>query len=394
MRARIAPVTILAWTVALALAGCAAEQGTERVAPVPPPAERGSAGQEIADPGECRRLLQDDATPDTLLQAAERNLEYLSRLPLERRVTVGGRELSVRELVRVTQLVKEHAQQPLALCEAVALRAPAAGDSLVVAGYYQPELRASRKRNERFRYPVYRPPDDLVDVDLREWCPTCPPRVLQGRVKDGKLVPYFTRSEIEAGALGGRGYELAWLEDPVEAYFLHVQGSALLELEDGVRLQISYASSNGHPYVSLGKVLSEQGKLPPGAVSLRDLKDYLRAHPEEQRDLFALNPQYVFFRGVVAGPMGSCQVPLTAGRSLAADPAVYPHGTVAFLEMQPDAEAGGRGKAYRRLVFLQDSGTTVSGSGRVDLYCGSGELAEAQASNLRHRGRLWFLVPR
>jgi membrane-bound lytic murein transglycosylase A len=217
---------------------------------------------------------------------------------------------------------------------------------------------------------------------------------VQGRVRDGKLVPYYTRAEIEAGALSGRGYELAWLDDPVEAYFMHIQGSALLELEDGVRLQLSYAGSNGHPYRSIAKVLSEQGKLAGKTLTLRTLKEYLRAHPEEQPALFRQNPQWIFFRGVATGPLGSCDVPLTGGRSVAVDPTYYPHGAVGFLEVDPRPDSTTGQRTTRRFVFFQDSGSTVSGPDRVDVYWGSGAVAEAVASEIENPGRFYFLLPK
>lgn len=355
----------------------------------------GSARLVALDDSACRERLRDDATPDSLRQAAERNLEYLSRLPAERRVAFLGHEVPVWQLVAITRAVLElEGQQLDRLCDRFRLYQVQTPEPLLVTGYYQPELRASRKRTERFRYPVYRTPDDLVDVDLRDFCPACPPRVVQGRVKDGKLVPYYTRAEIEAGALSGRGYELAWLEDPVEAYFLHVQGSALLELEDGVRLQVSYAASNGHPYKSLAKILSERGKLSGTTVSLRMLKDYLRAHPEEQAELFAQNPRWIFFRAVVAGPVGSCNVPLTPGRSIATDPESYSHGALAFLEIDPRSDSDRSRHPYRRFVFLQDAGSAVSGPHRLDVYWGSGSVAEAVAGEMQNPGRLYFLLPR
>src|SRR5262249_45446174 len=159
---------------------------------------------------------------------------------------------------------------------------------------------------------------------------TCSGRVAQGRIRDGRLVPYYSRAEIDAGALAGRGYEIAWLDDPVEAFFLHVQGSALLRFDDGVHMQISYSSSNGRPYTSIGRLLIEQGKMAREAVTLATLKQYLRTHADEQPILMAANERYIFFRTVVAGPIGSIGVPLTAGRSVAADPTVYPAGVLAF----------------------------------------------------------------
>lgn len=346
------------------------------------------------DDAACRQYLQDDATPDSLRQAAERNLGYLSRLPSDRLLAFPGRAIPAWQLVSVTRAVLELDATDLGrLCQRFRLYRVVLPEPLLVTGYYQPELRASRKPSERFRYPIYRTPDDLVDVDLKEFCPQCPARVIQGRVKHGKLVPYFTRAEIEAGALAGRGYELAWLDDPVEAYFLHVQGSAVLELEDGVRLQVSYAASNGQPYRSIAKILSERGQLPSSALTLRALKDYLRAHPSEQAHLFAQNPRWIFFRGVAAGPVGSCGVPLTAGRSAAVDPSVYAHGALAFVEISPRRGAAPSTHSYRRFVFLQDTATALSGPSRLDMYWGSGPVAEAVAGEMENPGQLYFLLP-
>ncbi|MCX8071038.1 MAG: MltA domain-containing protein [Candidatus Binatia bacterium] len=347
------------------------------------------------DDATCRQRLRDDATPDSLQQAAERNADYLMRFPPERRLAVAGREVTIGALLAVTRTVLQlGATAPDRLCEQLRLYQVRLPEPLVVMGYYQPELRASRRRTERFRYPVYRIPDDLVDVDLRAVCSECPARVVQGRVKDGQLVPYYTRAEIELGALSGRGYELAWLDDPVEAYFLHVQGSALLELEDGVRLQISYAGSNGHPYRSLAKILRDRGQLGSSALTLRGLKDYLRAHPQEQSELFAHNPRWVFFRAVAAGPMGSCSIPLTPGRSAAVDPAAYPHGALAWLEVEPRPGAAPGSRGFRRLVFFQDTGTTITGTQRVDIFWGNGTVAEAIATELENPGQLYLLLPK
>jgi membrane-bound lytic murein transglycosylase A len=266
---------------------------------------------------------------------------------------------------------------------------------LLVTGYYQPELTARRARTDRFRYPLYRTPNDLVEVDLTQFCPTCGGRVIQGRVKDGQLVPYYSRAEIDSGALAGREYEIAWLDDPIEAFFLHVQGSALLHFDGGVQMQISYAGSNGRPYTSLGRVLVEQGKMQRDAVSLQTLKDYLRAHPAEQVQLMETNQRYIFFRPVITGAIGSIGVPLTAGRSVAADASVYPRGGLAFLRVRPrDVPPGSNpDPTLSRMVLIQDAGTAITGTGRLDVFFGAGGSAEAIAGDLRNPGDLYLLLP-
>jgi peptidoglycan lytic transglycosylase A len=342
---------------------------------------------------ECRALLRDDATVDSLQQAAERGLDYVSKLPATPR-QVFGRDVSAADLKAALDGVVAAAKKdnwPWEICDRLHLYRVDLADRLLVTGYYQPELAASRTRTARFRYPLYRTPNDLVDVDLAQFCPACNGQVPKGRVKDGTLVPYYSRAEIDAGALEGRGYELAWLDDPVEAFFLHVQGSALLRFDDGVHVQISYSSSNGRPYTSLGRVLVEQGKISRDDVSLQALKNYLRAHPEEQAALMGANQRYIFFRAVVAGPIGSAGVPLTDGRSIAADPSVYPPGGLVFLRV---ASRDGRPQpVVSRFALIQDAGVAITGPSRVDVFWGTGSTAEAIAGDMRNPGELYLVLP-
>jgi membrane-bound lytic murein transglycosylase A len=312
---------------------------------------------------------------------------------LDRQVAVGEMLPLLAALADVPTTATDWGQQ---LCGRFRLYRADLPQSLLVTGYYEPQLAASRRRTDRFRYPVYRVPDDLVDVELGQFCPDCRSRVVQGRVQNGKLVPYYSRAEIEAGVLAEHGYEIAWLDDPVEAFFLHVQGSAELRFEDGVHMQISYSSSNGRPYTSLGSVLIEQGRMSRDSVSLQALKDYLRAHPDEQSVLTARNQRYIFFRTVVAGPIGSLWVPLTAGRSMAADPSVYPPGGLGFLRVaRRDApSADSEQPLVSRFAVIQDAGTAITGPGRLDVFWGTGTAAEAVAGDMRNPGELYVLLPR
>lgn len=344
------------------------------------------------DAGACKALLNDGAPAASLQQAAARSLDYLDHLPPDQTFPVLDRQVTAGELAAMLRDADalEH------ICERFRLYRAELPHGLLVTGYYQPELPARRLRNERFRYPLYRIPNDLVEVDLSPFCPACKGRVIQGRVKDGQLVPYYSRAEIDAGALVGRGYEIAWLDDPVEAFFLHVQGSARLRFEDGVQMEISYAGSNGRPYTSLGRVLIEQGKMERDAVSLQTLKDYLRAHPADQQPLMAANQRYIFFRPVIAGPIGSVGMPLTAGRSIAADASVYPRGGLAFLQVLPRevSQTTSNEPVLSRFVLIQDAGTAITGPGRVDVFFGTGASAEGIAGDLRNPGELYFVLPR
>jgi membrane-bound lytic murein transglycosylase A len=349
---------------------------------ISPPAVPSSLPRLVAlDAAECRAVIGDDAPAPSLQQAVARSVDYLERLPPDRTLPVLDRSITAGELAAMLRDIGGVED----VCDRVHVYRVELPQGLLVTGYYQPDLAASRTRTERFRYALYRIPDDLVDVDLSQWDGA---RVIQGRVQDGKLVPYYSRAEIDAGVLSGRGAEIAWLDDPVEAFFVHVQGSALLRFEDGVQMQVSYTGSNGRPYTSIGRVLIEQGKLTREQVTLQELKRYLRAHPDEQAALLATNQRYIFFRPVITGPIGSLGVPLTAGRSVAADASVYPAGGVVLLRTSAPGRPG-----RSRLLLIQDAGTAITGPGRLDLFCGSGPAAEAIAGDMRERGELYVLLP-
>jgi membrane-bound lytic murein transglycosylase A len=245
-------------------------------------------------PDECRTVVRDDAPVESLRQALARGMDYVEKLP-SKQMMVFDHSVSAADLQTALAAVTDAtngADWPAAVCDRLHLYRAELPTPLLVTGYYQPELPASRERTGRFRYPLYRTPNDLVDVDLGQFCPGCAGRTAHGRVKDGTLVPYYSRAEIEAGALAGRDEELAWVDDPVEAFFMHVQGSALLRFDDGVHMEISYSSSNGRPYTSIGRLLIEQGKMARDAVSLTALKDYLHTHPDEQAALMAASASH------------------------------------------------------------------------------------------------------
>lgn len=347
------------------------------------------------DDGACRALVRDDAPAASLQQAAARTLDYVRQWPFAD-TKFFGRQLDASALGSALTAVMEAANGadwPQSICDRLRLYRVETVEPVLITGYYQPELGASRKRTERFRYPLYRTPDDLVDADLGQFCPACAGRVAHGRVQNGKLVPYYSRAEIESGALAGRGYEIAWLDDPVEAFFLHVQGSALLRYDDGVHMEVSYSGSNGLPYTSLGSALIAAGKMSRANVSLQTLKDYLRAHSEEQGALMSANQRYIFFRAVTAGPVGSLGVPLTEGRSVAADQKIYPPGALVFLRISardPRQEQ----PLVSRFAVIQDAGTAITGPGRLDVFWGTGLTAEAIAGDMRNPGEVYLVLPK
>lgn len=273
---------------------------------------------------------------------------------------------------------------------------------VLFTGYHEPLLNGSPVRTARYRYPLYRRPDDLVEVDLSLFSPPHPGEKLHGRVVNGKLLPYFSRAEIDGhGVLEGKRYELVWVDDPVARFFLHIQGSGQIQLPDGTRLRVGYAASNGKPYQSIGKLLLDQGKLRSGETSSPAIRHYLQAHPAEQDPTFFHNPRYIFFQLTPDGPRGSLGVRLTPGRSLATDPKLYPPGALAFIHAKKPVLSAGAGPSvdqqeqltwqeFSRFVLLQDSGAAITGWGRADLFWGSG--AEIEAGSMAQPGALYLLV--
>jgi membrane-bound lytic murein transglycosylase A len=265
---------------------------------------------------------------------------------------------------------------------------------VLFTGYHEPVLRGSLVRTERYRYPLYRRPDDLVEVDLSVFLSERAGEKLYGRVVNGKLLPYFSRAEIDGqDALAGKQYELVWVDDPVARFFLHIQGSGQVQLPGGAPLRVGYAAANGRPYQSIGKILLNQGKLRPGEASTPAIRRYLEAHPAEQAAVFFQNPRYIFFQPVPDGPRGSLGVPLTPGRSLAVDPKIYPAGALGFIRTRrpligPQEQVAWR--EFSRFVLFQDSGAAITGWGRADLFWGND--AETEAGSMAQEGELYLLV--
>jgi membrane-bound lytic murein transglycosylase A len=268
----------------------------------------------------------------------------------------------------------------------------------MITGYYEPLLKGDRVRTERARFPLYAVPDDLVTVDLASVYPELKNLRLRGRLVGNKVVPYSTRKEIEAPAAHGngngfKGTAIAWAEDPVELFFLQIQGSGRIELPDGSHLRVGYADQNGHPYQSIGKLLVERGELKLEQASMQGIKDWGAQNPDKLPELLASNPSFVFFRELpngLTGPLGALGVPLTGGRSIAIDPRFIPLGAPVFLATtQPNSPL-----PLNRLVMAQDTGGAIRGGVRADFFWGFGNEAGELAGRMKQRGRLWVLLPK
>jgi membrane-bound lytic murein transglycosylase A len=264
-------------------------------------------------------------------------------------------------------------------------------------GYYEPLLRGSRRRREPYTVPLYRRPPELVSVDLGDFRDDLAGRRLAGEVVGGRLRPFRSRSRIEeGGALTGRGLELVWVDDPVDAFFLQIQGSGTVLLDGGKRVRVGYAGQNGHPYYAIGRELIERGALTRDEVSMQSIRAWLAEHPEEGRDVMATNASYVFFRELEGGgPVGSQGVELTARRSLAVDRRFIPLGAPVWLHVAvPAGEDGDGERLLSRLMVAQDTGGAIRGAVRGDVFWGAGVEAAAIAGRMRHTGRYWLLLPR
>ena len=267
------------------------------------------------------------------------------------------------------------------------------GTEGLVTGYYEPMLRGSRYPTNRYRYPLYGPPDDMLVVDLASIYPELKSLRLRGRLQGNKVVPYWNRAEIEAGAAPVRGKEVLWVDDPVELFFLQVQGSGRVRLENGEIVRVGYADQNGHPYRSIGKWLVEKGEITLDKASMQGIKDWGRRNPERLPELLNANPSYVFFRELPSsggGPLGALGVPLTNERSIAVDPRGVPLGAPVWLATtRPNAR-----EVLNRLVLAQDTGSAIRGNVRADFFWGYGEEAGKLAGAMKQKGRMWLLLPR
>jgi len=259
-------------------------------------------------------------------------------------------------------------------------------------GYYEIELRGALKADDTFNVPVYRKPEDQVVVDLGEFNPALAGQSLVGRVENGRLRPYYARGAIQDGALAGRGLELVWLDDPLDAFMLHVQGSGRVRLRDGRTTRIGYAGHNGHAYRSIGQELIRRGALAPNEASWQGIRQWMERNPDAAADLLAVNQRYIFFDEIRGeGPIGAQGVALTAGRSLAVDTHYMPLGLPMWLDtLQP----GPADEPLRRLVVAQDTGAAIKGPVRGDFFWGTGDAALEQAGRMKHRGRYYLLLPR
>ena len=262
----------------------------------------------------------------------------------------------------------------------------------LVTGYYEPLLRGSRTRTAKYRYPLYSTPDDLLTIKVDNLFPELKGERVRGRRENGRVVPYYTRGEIEQGITSLRGREILWVDDSVELFFLHIQGSGRVRLDNGEIVRVGYDNHNGHPYRSIGRILIDRGELTLSQASMQGIKQWGRDNPERLDALLAENPAYVFFRELppnLGGPIGALGVPITPRRSIAVDEQSVPLGAPVYLATSwPNTN-----KPLSRLMFAQDKGSAIKGAVRADFFWGFGDDAAKLAGRMRQSGQMWVLLP-
>lgn len=351
-------------------------------------------------------MVADDLDRDSLRLAIRYSRSYLEKLPADRVVGEQPRRFTAREvlesLVAFERLLEQWdckgclAQELKTGFELLPSSSNSQTTEVLFTGYYQPVIAGSRVPTAEYRYPIYGKPADLIAVERVTVQPTTRVEKIFGRVHGERFMPYYSRREIdEFGVLRGKGFEIAWVKDPIDLFFLHIQGSGIVRLPDGKQLHVGYTAGNGRPYRSIGRLLIDNGKIPQEEMSMQRLRRYLAENPSQTNEIMAYNESYVFFRIVENGPLGSLDVPLTPGRSIATDSRLFPKGALAFIGTHtPVLDDSGKLIGWQpvwRFVLNQDTGGAVRGLRRADLYFGAGDEAGSAAGFMQSPGRLYFL---
>jgi len=387
-------VFFLMLTTVLVLTGCARRASYEpkiRLTDDP------LAAIETSRPG-----FIDDLDKESLVLAIDRSLRYYDGPGRNRTFKFADRSVGAKEmkdtLVAFREVVQSDAsvEQKKKRIEEAFIMLKATGEngdgSILFTGYYEPLLEGSLKRTDKYRYPLYRPPPDIVMEKASN------NKMKISRTVNGRKVPYYTRREIDVGGvLRGRELELVWVSDPVELNTLHTQGSGKIKLEDGQILTVSYAQNNGRPFSSVAHSMLMQNRIDKSDTSYRNFKVWLKSKSEQELyEILGVNERYIFFRFVDQEPVGSMGEPVTPARSIATDPDYYPQGALAFIRLRKpvfdDNYNVTRRITLSRFVLNQDKGSAIKGPGRVDLFCGFGPEAQATAGSLKEKGELYFLL--
>jgi len=356
-------------------------------------------------PADAWPELSDDGEPASLAAACAATGGFFDRTPPDRVFSFGAHRRTAAELAAGVRRACEILTAPGATGdrrrrledEFILLRSTGRDGrgEVLFTGYFEPLLAARRTPSGGFIHPVYGVPDDLITVDLDDFGRDAGGGTLVGRVEGRRLVPYPDRETIDFGDAMTDDVEcLGFVDDPIALFFLHVQGSGTLTFADGSRLRAGYATSNGRPYRSIGRLLIDEGAVSRQQMSMQAITAYLSDHPEDLKRVLSFNPSYVFFRPLPpdGGPLGCYGEPLTGGRSIATDRRLFPAPVMSWIRADVPGPAGDR--PIERFVLNQDTGGSIRGPGRVDLFFGQGAAAGEIAGRTKHPGELYILLPR
>ena len=353
-------------------------------------------------------IERDDFSKKSLFDAIGQSLLYLERIPPTTKFAYGSDIYTAREVIASMALFKrllntypkrkrfiEKLERYFHLFASSANREK----GVLFTGYYEPIFKGSLTRTEEFYVPVYGLPDDLITLNLGKFRESLKERTAIVRIDKGKIVPYYSRKEImQDRVIASRNLEIAWMRDPVDLFFLQIQGSGMLELPNGVRVKLSYAGANGRRYSSIGKLLLDRKKMELEEISMASIRKYLSDHPKERDDILFHNKSYTFLKleRKTEAPRGNINTPLTPLRSIASDPFVFPKGALGYIQTEvPRFDENGNmtgRQPISRFVLNQDTGGAIRGPGRVDLFWGNGALAEKSAGTMRSYGAIYFLI--
>ncbi len=350
----------------------------------------------------------DDMGYDGLEQSIVQSITYLNKVPPDRIFRFGKDEYDCRHMIESLERFLLFIQSNPSrndLKEFIAFNYRvyrSVGDDetgdVLFTGYYEPLLEGSLEWSPEFQYPVFSLPEDLVFIDLSLFNPAFKvEKPLVGRfTNDHRVVPYYERREIVKNNLNGKSPPLAWVKDRVDLFFLEIQGSGKIYINDGMPLNVHYHASNGHPYRSIGTLLIGKEKISREEMSMQKIREYLKDHPEEVDDILNYNPSFVFFRIEEDGPFGCFGVKVTPGRSVALQRSIFPAAALGFMESEKPLVDGNRKIqewiSFSRFVLNQDTGGAIKGAGRADLFWGNGPYAEIAAGHMKNPGKLYFLV--
>lgn len=349
----------------------------------------------------------DDMFYDALEAAIQKSITYLQIVPENRKFKFGKDTFSAGHLINSLQYfqnfihtkpsekkLKKFIEKKFLVYRSIGRDSDG---KVFFTGYYEPALRGSLSKTDEYRYPVYSRPLDLDEIDLSLFSSKFKGEKIMGRYSDVKFIPYYERKEIEADTVfSEKAKPVAWVNDKVELFFLQIQGSGIIDLDDGTKINVHYNTTNGRPYKSIGKLLIDQGKISRENMSMQAIRAYLHKHPDEVDKILTYNKSYVFFNIEEDGPLGCLNLKLTPGRSIALDRKIFPSAALGFIATKkPLIDGGGKISSwskFTRFVLNHDTGGAIKGPGRADIFWGKGKYAEVAAGYMQHKGDLYFIV--